>query len=130
MRFSLSRASSATAPVAPAMSTINRIDTMKSGNANARRRLDGTSSPQRHQENRRTDRQSQILGAVVAVEALADVIRAGGTAEVAFQFAALDLLEMAGLGEEEQLVDRVDVDPFDAAEVHAHAKVAEQEERL
>src|SRR5258706_8618749 len=65
---------------------------------------------------------------LVPIQPLADEIGAGGAAEVAFQFAALELLQMGGLGEEEKLVDGGDVDFFYAAEVYAHAEVGEQEE--
>jgi hypothetical protein len=58
---------------------------------------------------------------------LPDEIGSRGAAEVPFQLAALELLQMRGLGQEEELVDGLDVYFFYAAEVYAHAEVAEEE---
>ena len=46
-----------------------------------------------------------------------DVLRPRRPADVAFQLLALELLQVGGLGEQEQLVDRLDVDVLDPAEV-------------
>src|ERR1043166_1414886 len=89
--------------------------------------------PDGERQNHRRLKNRQIsdnLGDLAAIEALADVVGAGGAAEVAVEFFALDLLQMGGLGEEEQFVNGADVDVLGPAQVHAQAEVAEEIERI
>ena len=66
------------------------------------------------------------LPSVVAVESLADVVGANGAANVPFQLAALELLQVRGLRQQEQFVERTHVDVLHAGQMHAHAKVTEK----
>ena len=56
-------------------------------------------------------------------EAVADELRPGGAAEVAFELAALQLLQVRRLGQQHQLVDGLDVHILHPAKVHAHPQV-------
>src|SRR3954469_21965135 len=60
----------------------------------------------------------------------ADVLRPGGPAGIAVELLALQLLEVRRLSEQEQLVDRADVDVLHPPEVHAQAEVAQEVERV
>src|SRR5206468_10701035 len=67
---------------------------------------------------------------LIAVELMSYEIGSNGAPKIAFQLLSLQLLKMRGLREQEQLVDRADVNLLDPAEVDAHAKVAEQAEHF